>query len=392
MKKNILAKAAALAASSALLFSLTACGSSSSAASTASEAASSSGTAQTSETAAAASTEKSTAASSEGVLASSGSKAAAGTEFKVGVVQYVDHASLNQIVENLEQELDAKGQELGVTFNYQDYEFNGQGDGTTLNQIASELISDDVDLIVAVATPTAQIMQAAAEGKNIPIVFSAVSDPVGAKLVDSLDAPGSNITGTSDALDTEDIMNLILAQNPDTKKVGLLYSKSEDASEQPVADAKKILEEKGIEAVEKTGTTQDEISTAADALIAEGVDAVFTPTDNTVMTAELAIYEKFAEAGIPHYAGADSFARNGAFCGYGVDYKALGIQTADMVAKILAEGADPATTPVETSDSNIATVNTETAAALGYDMDQVKKNFEPYCASVEETTTNKEME
>ena len=392
MKKNILAKAAALAASSALLFSLAACGSSSSAASTASEAASSSGTAQTSETAAAASTEKSTAASSEGVLASSGSKAAAGTEFKVGVVQYVDHASLNQIVENLEQELDAKGQELGVTFNYQDYEFNGQGDGTTLNQIASELISDDVDLIVAVATPTAQIMQAAAEGKNIPIVFSAVSDPVGAKLVDSLDAPGSNITGTSDALDTEAIMNLILAQNPDTKKVGLLYSKSEDSSAQPVADAKKILEEKGIEAVEKTGTTQDEISTAADALIAEGVDAVFTPTDNTVMTAELAIYEKFAEAGIPHYAGADSFARNGAFCGYGVDYKALGSQTADMVAKILAEGADPAITPVETSDSNIATVNTETAAALGYDMDQVKKNFEPYCASVEETTTNKEME
>ena len=392
MKKNILAKAAALAASSALLFSLAACGSSSSAASSASEAASSAGTAQTSETAAAASTEKSTAASSEGVLASSGSKAAAGTEFKVGVVQYVDHASLNQIVENLEQELDAKGEELGVTFNYQDYEFNGQGDGTTLNQIASELISDDVDLIVAVATPTAQIMQAAAEGKNIPIVFSAVSDPVGAKLVDSLDAPGSNITGTSDALDTEDIMNLILAQNPDTKKVGLLYSKSEDSSAQPVADAKKILEEKGIEAVEKTGTTQDEISTAADALIAEGVDAVFTPTDNTVMTAELAIYEKFAEAGIPHYAGADSFARNGAFCGYGVDYKALGSQTADMVAKILAEGADPATTPVETSDSNIATVNTETAAALGYDMDQVKKNFEPYCASVEETTTNKEME
>ena len=392
MKKNILAKAAALAASSALLFSLAACGSSSSAASTASEAASSSGTAQTSETAAAASTEKSTAASSEGVLASSGSKAAAGTEFKVGVVQYVDHASLNQIVENLEQELDAKGQELGVTFNYQDYEFNGQGDGTTLNQIASELISDDVDLIVAVATPTAQIMQAAAEGKNIPIVFSAVSDPVGAKLVDSLDAPGSNITGTSDALDTEAIMNLILAQNPDTKKVGLLYSKSEDSSAQPVADAKKILEEKGIEAVEKTGTTQDEISTAADALIAEGVDAVFTPTDNTVMTAELAIYEKLAEAGIPHYAGADSFARNGAFCGYGVDYKALGSQTADMVAKILAEGADPAITPVETSDSNIATVNTETAAALGYDMDQVKKNFEPYCASVEETTTNKEME
>lgn len=392
MKKNILAKAAALAASSALLLSLAACGSSSSAASTASEASSSAGTAQTSETAAAASTEKSTAASSEGVLASSGSKAAAGTEFKVGVVQYVDHASLNQIVENLEQELDAKGEELGVTFNYQDYEFNGQGDGTTLNQIASELISDDVDLIVAVATPTAQIMQAAAEGKNIPIVFSAVSDPVGAKLVDSLDAPGSNITGTSDALDTEAIMNLILAQNPDTKKVGLLYSKSEDSSAQPVADAKKILEEKGIEAVEKTGTTQDEISTAADALIAEGVDAVFTPTDNTVMTAELAIYEKLAEAGIPHYAGADSFARNGAFCGYGVDYKALGIQTADMVAKILAEGADPAITPVETSDSNIATVNTETAAALGYDMDQVKKNFEPYCASVEETTTNKEME
>ena len=331
---------------------------------------------------------------SESATASGSSAAVSGdgTVYKVGIVQYVDDASLNQIEENIEAELDALSEKYGVTFDYADYTYNGQADATTLNQIASELISDEVDIIVPIATPTAQIMQAATEDNPIPIVFSAVSDPEGAGLVESNDAPGSNITGTSDALNTQAIIDLMIAADEEIKTVGLLYSKSEDASEQPIAEAEAYLDEKGIAYTEKTGTTTDEISSAADALIAEGVDAIFTPTDNTVMTAELSIYEKIAEAGIPHYCGADSFALNGAFVGYGVDYAQLGVATADMVADILVNGKDPSEMPVQTFDNGIATINTEICEMLGWDLETIKSAFEPYCTSVEETQTAEEFE
>ncbi|MDD6326343.1 MAG: ABC transporter substrate-binding protein [Lachnospiraceae bacterium] len=308
-------------------------------------------------------------------------------EYKVGIIQFVDDASLNQIEQNIEQELTAKSEEGGDTYVFDGYVYNGQADSTTLNQITTQLIDDGVDVIVPIATPAAQIVQAATEDNQIPVVFSAVSDPVGAGLAESMDAPGANITGTSDALNTNAILDLMLVANPDVKKVGLLYSQSEDSSKQPIADAKAYLDEKGIEYVEKTGTNNTEVTQAADALIAAGVDAVFTPTDNTVMTAELAIYEKFIDAGIPHYCGADSFALNGAFCGYGVDYAKLGVETADMVIEVL-QGADPATTPIKTFDNGIATVNTETAEALGIDY----SGFADLCTGVVETVTAEEFE
>ncbi len=316
----------------------------------------------------------------------------ASTTYKVGIIQYVDDASLNQIESNIEAELTAKGAELGVTFDYEDYTYNGQADATTLNQIVTELIDDGVDIIVPIATPTAQIVQAATEDNQIPTVFSAVSDPVGAKLVESMDAPGSNITGTSDALNTDTIMDMIFAVNPDCKTVGLLYSKSEDASAQAIEDAKTYLDAKGVKYVEKTGTTTDEVASACDALVAEGVDAVFTPTDNTIMTAELAIYEKFLEAGIPHYTGADSFALNGAFLGFGVDYAKLGVETADMVVDILTNGAEPATYAVKTFDNGLATVNTDTCAALGLDLSTVEKALAPFCTNISEIQTAEEFE
>ncbi|MEE8826991.1 MAG: ABC transporter substrate-binding protein [Eubacteriales bacterium] len=314
-----------------------------------------------------------------------------GKTYKVGIIQYVDDASLNQIEANIESELDAIGSKLGCTFDYKDYVKNGQADGTVLNQIASELISDKVDLIIPIATPTAQIVQTATEDNQIPVVFAASSDPVGAGLVSSMDKPGANITGTSDALNTEAIMNLITAVNPDVKKVGILYSKSEDSSTQPVKDAEKYLDSKGISYVEKTGTTNDEVASAADALVAEGVDAVFTPTDNTIMKAELAIYEKFQDAGIPQYCGADSFALNGAFCGYGVDYANLGVATADMAADILVNGKNPGDVPVETFDNGIATVNTDICEAIGLNYDDVKNAMQPYCTLVQKITTAKEF-
>ena len=313
---------------------------------------------------------------------------AEGTVYKVGIVQYVDDASLNQIEKAIEAELDAKGAELGVTFDYADYTFNGQADQSILTQIAAELVADEVDIIIPIATPTAVVMQSATEENQIPVVFSAVSDPAGAGLVADNNAPGANITGTSDAIDTKAIFELMLAANPDTKKVGLLYDKSQAASLGSIEDAKAYCEENGIEYVEKTGTTVAEVQAAADALVAEGVDAVFTPQDNTIMTAELAIFEKFTDAGIPHYTGADSFALNGAFCGYGVNYVDLGTKTADMVVEVLVNGADPATTPIQTLERGIVTVNTDTAETIGLDYSM----FSDMCSSLVEVVTAEDFE
>ena len=307
--------------------------------------------------------------------------------YKVGIVKFMDHASLDQIESSLQAELDVLGKELGVTFYYADYSANGQGDGTILQQIGAQMIANDVDVIVPIATPAVQSMLAAVEDTDIPIVFSAVSDPIKDGIVADLNAPGGKATGTSDALNTEMVMELMLAANPDIQKVGLLYSKSESASAKPVEEAKAYLAAKGIAVEEKTGTNTNEISSAVDALVAARVDAIFTPTDNTVQNAELAVFEKLQEAGIPHYGGADSFALNGAFCGYGVDYVQLGQETARMVAGLLVDGDDPASTPVRIMTAESAVINTETCAAIGMDLEQIKTAFSALGIAVIETTT-----
>ena len=126
---------------------------------------------------------------------------------------------------------------------------------------------------------------------------------------------------------------------------------------------------------------------AADSMILDGVDAIFTPSDNTIMQAELSIYEKLAAAKIPHYTGADSFALNGAFLGYGVDYANLGVETANMVKQVLVDKKDPANLAVKTFDNGTATVNTETCAQIGFDYETIKKAFQPLCTKVQEITT-----
>ena len=307
------------------------------------------------------------------------------TTYKIGICNYVDDASLNQIVDNLESQLSAIGADKNVTFAIS-YD-NCNADANLLSQIIANFVADDVDLMVGVATPVAMAMQAATEDTEIPVVFAAVSDPISAGLVESLETPGANLTGTSDYLDTASIMNLIFAADPDAAKIGLLYDIGQDSATTAIAHAKAYLDEKGIEYVEKTGTTVDEVALAADALVSAGVDAVFTPTDNTIMKAELTIYETFANAGIPHYTGADSFALNGAFLGYGVDYANLGVQTADMVAEILLDGKEPATLAVKTFDNGTATVNTEICAALGYDYDEIASVFAPFCTKVQTIVT-----
>lgn len=305
--------------------------------------------------------------------------------YKVGICNYVDDASLNQIVANIQTRLVEIAREKKVAM-VVDYD-NCNADDAVMEQIIANFKADKVDLMIGVATPVAMKMQAATEDEKIPVVFAAVSDPVSVGLVESLETPGANITGTSDYLDTNAIMNLVFAADPEADKIGFLYDQGQDSSATPIAHAKEYLDSKGISYVERTGTTNDEVMLAAQALIADGVDAIFTPTDNTIMTAELSIYEALIEAGIPHYTGADSFALNGAFMGYGVDYANLGVATADMVADILLNGADPANTAVKTFDNGTATVNTETCEGLGLDFETIKTAFAPLCTQVNSITT-----
>ena len=307
------------------------------------------------------------------------------TNFKIGICNFVDDASLNQIIANIREQLKAIEAEKNVTFEI--LEENCNLDGSVMQQIIANFIAEEVDLMVGVATPVALTMQGMTEDNQIPVVFAAVSDPVGAGLVASLEAPGANITGTSDYLDTNAVLNLIFAANPDASKIALLYNPSEDASTAPIAAAKEILTEKGVSFKEYSGSNISEVILAADAIAADGMDAVFTPTDNTIMAAELAIYETLAEAGIPHYTGADSFALNGAFLGYGVDYANLGKETANMICEILVNGADTASTPVMTFDNGTATVNTETCEALGLDYAAIAEVFAPFCTTVQPITT-----
>ena len=244
----------------------------------------------------------------------------------------------------------------GVTVTYEN--FNGQNDSTVLNQIGSQIVSGGYDAIIPIGTLAAQCMANAADG-SIPVIYAAISDPETAGLT-GLD----NVTGTSDALNTDSIMNMIFAANPNVQTVGLLYSNSEPNSTTPIANAKAYLDSKGIKYVEKTGNTADEVLSAANALAAAKVDAVFTPTDNTIMNSAAAVGEIFAEAGIPHYTGADSFVTAGCFATCGVNYTDLGTYTADMALEILQGGAVPT---FHVMDGGIITVNKETAQKLGID-------------------------
>ena len=282
--------------------------------------------------------------------------AAPAASYKVAIVQQLDHSSLDEIRTAVSAELKAKADAAGIELTISEY--NGQNDPTMLGQIGAQVMGDQVDMIIPIATLAAQTMVTAAEGTDTSIVYAAISDPVSAGLT-GLD----KVTGTSDALNTPFILDMMLAANPDIKTVGLLYSNSEANSTMPIAEAKQYLESKQISYIEKTGNTTDEIVTAATSLVGR-VDAVFTPTDNVVMAAEVAVAEILNEAGIPHYTGADSFVQAGGFATCGVNYTELGTYTADMAFDILTGGAVP---EYHVMDGGIITVNTETAAALGID-------------------------
>jgi putative ABC transport system substrate-binding protein len=274
---------------------------------------------------------------------------------KVAIVQQLDHASLDEIRVAIQAELMAIAQEKNINLTCENY--NGQNDASVLNQIGTEVVSEGFDMIIPIATTAAQCMVTAADGR-LPVIFAAVSDPEGNGLTGF-----DNVTGTSDALNTPFILDMMFAANPDIQTVGLLYSNSEPNSQLPIAEAKAYLDAKGITYIEKTGNTAGEIIEAASALVGR-CDAVFTPTDNAVMATEAAVAEILNQAGIPHYAGADSFVAAGAFATCGVNYTELGTYTAKMAMDILLGGEVP---EFHVMEGGIITVNTDTAAALGLD-------------------------
>lgn len=276
--------------------------------------------------------------------------------YKIAIVQQLDHPSLDEIRTAAQAKLAAIAQETGVEIAVK--EFNGQNDTSILNQIGAQVVQDGYDAVLPIATLAAICMTTATEETDIPVVYAAISDPASAGLTD-LD----NVTGTSDALNTAFILDMIFAVQPDVKTVGLLYSRSETNSELPIAQAKEYLEEKGVKYIEKTGNTTDEILSAASEL-AQRCDVVFTPTDNVVMAAESAVAEILTQAGVAHYTGADSFVASGAFATCGVNYTELGEKTAEMAFQILQTGEVP---PYHVMEGGIITVNTEVAAQLSID-------------------------
>ena len=299
--------------------------------------------------------------------ASAGSAGSADADFTIGIVQYTQHSSLDEICAAVQNELEVLAATADVKLNV--IVKNGQGDAPTINDICSLFVADKVDLIIPIATPAATSAAAATQGTGIPLVFSAVTDPVEAQLVESMEAPGGSITGTSDYIDTSLILKLATTQNPELKKLGLIYNLGEPNSVATIAKTKPILEEQGIAYVESTVTTPGEVQMAAQKLISEGAEAIFVPIDNTVASAMSVLADEAIKAGVPVYTAADSMVRDGGLATTGVNYTRLGELTAQMAFKVLYEKADPASMAVQVLNDGIVTVNTTTAEALGIDPD-----------------------
>lgn len=292
------------------------------------------------------------------------SPAGDGKQVTVGLIQLMEHPSLDEIRGAITARLEEKAAENGLAVRV-DYQ-NGQGDPSTINTICQQFVANKVDVIVAIATPAAQGAATAAENSGIPVVFSAVTDPVAAGLVDSIEAPGQNITGTSDAIPVEKIFALAGELTPDVKSYGLIYNTSEDNSLAVIAEVKAYLDGKKIPYTDGAITSSADVQTSARNLL-EKCDAVFAPIDNTVASAMGVLADEAIQVKKPVYVAADSMVADGGLATVGVNYTNLGSQTADMVLKVLT-GTPAGEIPVEVLRDNAVVINAETAAAIGVEI------------------------
>ena len=292
--------------------------------------------------------------------------ASSGETLKIGLVQMMEHPSLDEIREAFLAELKAQGyDDSKVVIDYQ----NGQGDMGTLNTIAQKFVGDGVDMIVAIATPAAQAAAAATD--STPIIFSAVTDPVDAGLVSDLEAPDRNLTGTSDAIPVDRIFALADELTPGIKTYGLLYNNGESNSVSVIRDVKVALNAAGIAFEEATVINSSEVTTAAQSLVGK-VDAIFSPIDNTVAYAMPNLAQIAIDAKLPVYVAADSMVNDGGLATVGVNYTQLGQQTAQMAAEVLS-GKPVSEVPVQVLSEYATVVNPDTAAAIGVDVSKYVK-------------------
>ncbi|HFR3440929.1 TPA: ABC transporter substrate-binding protein [Streptococcus suis] len=294
------------------------------------------------------------------VACSSSSEQASSDVVKVGVLQYMEHESLTAAREGFVAELEENGYKEGekLVLDYQ----NAQGDQANLQTISEQLI-DGNDIVLAVATPSAQSL--AIVSTETPIVFTAVTDPLSADLVESIEKPGGLLTGTSDQAPIDKQVELLGQAVPDAKTVGILYTTSERNSEVQVEQAKELLEKAGYKVVVKGITSSNEVQDATTSLMKD-VDALFIPTDNTVASTMTMIGELSVEHKVPVIGGSTDMVDEGGLLTYGTNYEALGRQTAKMAIKII-EGANVSETAVEYPETVSLHVNEEMAQKLGID-------------------------
>lgn len=277
----------------------------------------------------------------------------------VAITQIVEHPALDAVYQGVKDELAEQGYTEGE--NLKVMHESAQGNQAIASQIARKFVGEQPDVIVAIATPSAQTVAAAA--RNIPVVFSAVTDPVAARLVQSWEEPGANITGVSDMLPIDKHLDMLLRVMPDARRIGTVYNPGEANAVALVEMIEERLEERGLELVRGAATKTSEVLGAARSLVGK-VDAIYLTTDNTVISAAEAVISVGERADIPVFAADTATVERGAVAALGFDYYRHGRQTGKMVTRIL-DGADTATMPVETMEELDLFVNPGAAERMG---------------------------
>lgn len=281
-----------------------------------------------------------------------------GKKVKVGIVQFMDHVSLDAAREGFVEQLKESGIDAEVI------EQSANGDMSLTNTIAQSLKADGVDLIYAIATPAAQAAKNTVT--DIPIVFSAVTDPIGAELVKTFEKPDSNVTGVSDYVSSEAQIDSFLKIYPNIKTFGVIYNTSEQNSLVQIEELKGNLSKRGIE-LETVGVSAVTDIPQAVASIAPKIDALFALTDNLVANAAPIVSDTLIKSKLPSLSAEEGQVKNGLLMSEGVNYKEQGKQAGRMAVKIL-NGEQVADIPVELNEVNTKLVNVKTAEALGVDL------------------------
>lgn len=290
-------------------------------------------------------------------------------KIKIGILQPMDHPSLNTIRETIISEIGAMG--LGDTIEI-DYK-NANGDASTMVSIAAQFVGNKYDMIIPIGTNAAQTTAAAT--KDIPIIFAAVSYPVDAGLVKDLKITDGNITGVTNAIAIDEIFNLAKALTPNAKNFGFVYNTGEVNAVSSVNRAKEYCDANGIKYRDAVITNTGELQQTAQSLAGK-VDAIFTPNDNMVASAMPVLAGEAIKAKLPVYVGADSMVKDGGFASVGIDYTILGKQVARMVKRIAVDKEAISKNPVEVVDEYAKLINKTTAEAIGIKIpDELLKEF-----------------